>query len=77
MDLSKKAYYEPLNRVGWKPVSYKDIASCLMENGVKQMYHAIVNEADIQLMFSIPNLKTNQLPTNIFMLLYNTKRERI
>ena len=57
MDLSKKAYYELLNRVGWKPVSYKDIASCLMENGVKQMYHAIVNEADIPLLFSIPNLK--------------------
>ena len=28
-----------------------------MENGVKQMYHAIVNEADIPLLFSIPNLK--------------------
>ena len=57
MDLSKKAYYELLNRVGWNPVSYKDIAICLMENGVKQMYHAIVNESDIPLLFSIPNLK--------------------
>ena len=57
MGLSTKAYYEFLNRVGWNPESFKEIASCLMKNGVKQMYHAIVNEADIPLLFSIPNLK--------------------
>ena len=28
-----------------------------MENGVKEMYHAIVNEDDILTLFSIPNLK--------------------
>ena len=50
MDLSKKAYYELLNRVGWNPVSYKDIANCLMKN-------VVVHEADIPLMFSITNLK--------------------
>ena len=51
-----QAYYNLLKGLEWDPSSYKDIAKCLMENGNKEMYHAIVNEKDIQHLFSIPNL---------------------
>ena len=57
MCLDNSAYYRILNACEWKPSSYKEIADSLMKNGVKQMYHAIVNEDDIQLLFSIPNLE--------------------
>ena len=56
MCLDKSAYYQLLNGVKWEPASFKDIAYCLMKNGVNQMYHAIVNENDIPFLFSIPNL---------------------
>ena len=56
MGLDNSAYYKILNANGWNPLSYKEIANSLMKNGVKQMYHAIVNEDDIQFLFSIPNL---------------------
>ena len=57
MCLDRKAYYKILNTSEWSPSSYKEIADSLMKNGVKQMYHAIVNENNIQLLFSIPNLE--------------------
>ena len=57
MCLDREAYYKILNTSEWSPSSYKEIADSLMKNGVKQMYHAIVNENDIQLLFSIPNLE--------------------
>ena len=56
MGLDNSAYYKILSAHEWNPLSYKEIADSLMKNGVKQMYHAIVNEDDIQFLFSIPNL---------------------
>ena len=56
MGLGEKEYYNLLNGLGWMPASYENIANSLMENGVKEMYHAIVNEDDILTLFSIPNL---------------------
>ena len=49
-------YYEFIIGTEWSPSSYKEIADSFMKNGVKQMYHAIVNEDDIQFLFSISNL---------------------
>ena len=57
MSLSKQEYYNLINGFGWMPASFQDIANSVMENGVKQMYHALVNQDDIHLLFSIPNLK--------------------
>ena len=56
MGLDNSAYYKILKDAEWSPLSYKEIANSLMKNGVKQMYHAILNEDDIQFFFSIPNL---------------------
>jgi len=39
------------------PASYENIANSVMDNGVKEMYHAIVNEYDIVTLFTIPNIK--------------------
>ena len=44
MGLDNSAYYRILKAHEWNPLSYKEIADSLMKNGVKQMYHAIVNE---------------------------------
>ena len=41
----------------FNPASYREIAKSLMQNYVKEMYHALVNEDDIQTLFTIPNLK--------------------
>ena len=57
MGLDNSAYYRILKAHEWNPLSYKEIADSLMKNGVKEMYHAIVNEDDIQFLFSIPNLE--------------------
>jgi len=57
MGLSKQEYYNLINGFGWMPASFEDIANSIMENGVKQMYHALVNENYINLLFTIPNLK--------------------
>lgn len=57
MVLGNNDYYRTLHVAGWNPSSFEEIASCLMKNGVKQMYHSIVHEDDIRLLFSIPNLK--------------------
>ena len=56
MCLDNSAYYKILKAAEWSPLSFKEIANSLMKNGVKQMYHAIVNEDDIPFLFSIPNL---------------------
>ena len=50
-------YSEILKNANFTPSSYQEIAESLMENGIKQMYHALVNEDDILTLFSIPNLK--------------------
>ena len=57
MSLSEKEHYKIHKAVGWSPASNEEIANCLMEKGIKQMYHALVNEADIAFLFAIPNLK--------------------
>ena len=57
MGLGEKEFYKLLNGLDWMPASYENIANCLMENGVKKMYHAIINEDDIPTLFTIPNLK--------------------
>ena len=55
--LSDKQYSEILRSVDFAPASYKELAAALMVNGVKQMFHAMVNEEDILTLFNIPNLK--------------------
>ena len=55
--LNDQEYTKCLQDVDFAPVSYKEVAECLMKNGVKQMYHAMVNEEDILTLFTIPNLK--------------------
>ena len=55
--INNKDYYEILKNADFTPASYQEIAESLMENGIRQMYHALVNEADILTLFSIPNLK--------------------
>ena len=57
MGLKKKKYYKLLNGLDWMPASYENIANCVMDNGVKEMYHAIVNEEDIVTLLTIQNLK--------------------
>ena len=63
MSLGKAEYYEFLRKMEFNPASYKEIANSLMQNGVIEMYHALVNERDILTLFTIPNHK----------LLHNTK----
>ena len=55
--LSNKEYTEFLQAVEFKPASYEEISESLIKNGVREMYHAMVNEKDIVTMFKIPNLK--------------------
>ena len=57
MSLGKAEYYEFLRKMEFNPASYKEIANSLMQNGVIEMYHALVNERDILTLFTIPNLK--------------------
>ena len=51
MVLSKKEYKEMLSSVGWNSSSFVEIASCLMKNVIKQMYHSIIHEDDISSLF--------------------------
>ena len=53
----EEEYYEFLRKMEFIPASYNDIANSFMQNGVKEMYHALVNEDDIETLFTIPNLK--------------------
>ena len=55
--INDREYCEILKNVNFTPSSYQEVAESLMENGIQQMYHALVNEADILTLFSIPNLK--------------------
>ena len=55
--LSTREYSEILKTANFTPASYFDIAESLMKNGIREMYHALVNEDDIDTLFSIPNLK--------------------
>ena len=55
--LNDKEYSQILQKADFETASYEEIANSLMENGVYQMYHALVNEEDIQTLFTIPNLK--------------------
>ena len=57
MSLSTNQNFEILNETDFKPASFLEIADGLMANGVREMYHAIVEEKDIVTLFSIPNLK--------------------
>ena len=57
MSLGEAEYYEFLRKIEFNPASYKEIANSLMQNGVIEMYHALVNERDILTLFTIPNLK--------------------
>ena len=55
--LNDNEYSQILERADFEAASYEEITNSLMENGVRQMYHALVNEDDIQTLFTIPNLK--------------------
>ena len=55
--LSNNEYNELLQVVDFQPASYEEVAESLMKNGVREMYHAMVNELDIGTMLNIPNLK--------------------
>ena len=57
MSLGEAEYYEFLRKMKFNPASYKEMANSLMQNGVFEMYHALVNEKDILTLFTIPNLK--------------------
>ena len=59
MSLGKAEYYEFLRKMEFNPASYKEIANSLMQNGVIEMYHALVNERDILTLFTIPNSMGN------------------
>ena len=55
--LSNNEYNELLQVVDFQPASYEEVAESLMKNGVREMYHAMVNELDIGTLLNIPNLK--------------------
>ena len=57
MGLNEQEYYNLLNGIGWIPASFEIIANSLMETGVTEMYHALVHQDDINLLFTIPNLE--------------------
>ena len=43
MPLEEAEYYEFLRKMEFNPASYREIANSLMQNYVKEMYHALVN----------------------------------
>ena len=55
--LNNNEYTKLLQDVNFKPANFEKIADALMNHGIKQMYHALVNEDDILKFFTIPNLK--------------------
>ena len=55
--LSDKEYTQLLQDVNLTPASFEEISVSLMQNDVKEMYHALVNEKDIPTVFAIPHLK--------------------
>ena len=55
--ISKKDYQKILQDANFAPKSYREIADALMQNGVKQMFHAVVHEEDFVKFFTIPHMK--------------------
>ena len=55
--LNDGEYSRILKSSDFSPASFEEIAESLMKNGIREMYHALVNEDDILTLFSIPDLK--------------------
>ena len=55
--MDRSNYYNLLKEFNFSPSSFSEIAKDLMVLGVKEMYHALVNEVDIGQVISIPNIK--------------------
>mgnify|MGYP001158961085 FL=1 len=55
--LNDREYSRILKSSDFSPASFEEIAESLMKNGIREMYHALVNEDDILTLFSIPDLK--------------------
>ena len=55
--MDRANYYNLLKECNFSPSSFSEIAKDLMVLGVKEMYHALVNEVDIGQVISIPNIK--------------------
>ena len=55
--ISKKDYRKILQDANFAPKSYHEIADALMQNGVKQMFHAVVHEEDFVKFFTISHMK--------------------
>jgi hypothetical protein len=50
--INDNEYSEILRNADFTPASYQEIADSLMEHGIQQMYHALVNEEDNLTRFS-------------------------
>ena len=55
--LNNNEYTKLLQDANFKPANFEKIADALENHGIKQMYHALVNEDDILKLFTIPNLE--------------------
>ena len=55
--LNDKEYSKILQDANFEPASFEKIADALTNHGIKEMYHALVNEDDILKLFTIPNLE--------------------
>ena len=55
--LNDKEYSKILQDADFEPASFEKIADALTNHGIKEMYHALVNEDDILKLFTIPNLE--------------------
>ena len=55
--MSDVEYTNFLQDMDFKAASFTEISQSLIKNGIKEMYHALVNEADIGTLFKIPDLK--------------------
>ena len=55
--LSDKEYTKILQNEDFEPTSYQEVADAFLKNGVREMYHAMVNEDDILTLFKIEHLK--------------------
>ena len=55
--LNDNEYTKLLQDANFTPANFEKIADALENHGIKQMYHALVNEDDILKLFTIPNLE--------------------
>ena len=55
--LNDNEYTKLLQDANFTPANFEKIADVLENHGIKQMYHALVNEDDILQLFTIPNLE--------------------